>query len=274
MRVSHVLKRLPGITKRDLEYWESAGYIKPTRLPKARISRRDYGPVFRKVELMWQLYSAGSRPAEAHKRAEEILSQQKAGPSGDVRSAQLFLGDEELAQLLQDRQHESGSARALLFAPRTDDGIAAQVRSGSLELRLTGRQSRAFGAALHDSAKRHEAEVLLAMSPACAVVVGAALGLWPEGQDCPSPGHAIGRTSAEASALGGAGGRRSLVVMEVALDAAGVLQTADDLRRAGWDIVCLVALTELLTEEDVTALDAQDLPIEVLMSGDDVLGAR
>jgi DNA-binding Lrp family transcriptional regulator len=42
MDLKHVLQRAAGVNRRFVYYLESKGYISPTRLPKERISRRDY----------------------------------------------------------------------------------------------------------------------------------------------------------------------------------------------------------------------------------------
>jgi len=78
MRLKEVLTRLPGITKAQLQYWEDGGYIKPVRIAKQRIERRDYGTAFAKIKLMWQFYQQGLSPEDASRQAEKILKDNKA----------------------------------------------------------------------------------------------------------------------------------------------------------------------------------------------------
>lgn len=89
VRLKQVLSRLPGITKADLQYWEARGYIKPIRIAKQRIERRDYGPAIEKIELMWQFYEQGLSPEDAAERAEQVLRERKTAV-GELSLASFF----------------------------------------------------------------------------------------------------------------------------------------------------------------------------------------
>jgi len=74
MRLKWVLAQLPGLTRADVQYWEARGYIRPTRIKKGRIDRRDYGTVFEKIKIMRKLYQQGLSPEEASERADLVLA--------------------------------------------------------------------------------------------------------------------------------------------------------------------------------------------------------
>ena len=76
MRLKEVLKKVLGIKKADLQYWETKGYIRPAFIAKERISRRDYGPAFEKIKLMWGYYKQGFPPEEASRKADLDLGRE------------------------------------------------------------------------------------------------------------------------------------------------------------------------------------------------------
>ncbi|HEY7060576.1 MAG TPA: Lrp/AsnC ligand binding domain-containing protein [Chloroflexota bacterium] len=60
MELKEVLARVPGLEKRFVYYLESLGYIRPTRVPKRRIARRDYGEDdLQRIRDLWQYYQRG-----------------------------------------------------------------------------------------------------------------------------------------------------------------------------------------------------------------------
>lgn len=73
MRLKEVLNKIPGLTKGDLQYWETRGYISPVHVSKKRISRRDYALAFEKIRIMWGFYKQGSSPEEASRLADRAM---------------------------------------------------------------------------------------------------------------------------------------------------------------------------------------------------------
>jgi len=60
MRLHEVLAAVEGLDKRFVHYLEAQGYIRPRRLPKARIARRDYRPEdLRRIRAIWRYYRRG-----------------------------------------------------------------------------------------------------------------------------------------------------------------------------------------------------------------------
>ena len=73
MKLGEVLQRVPGLEKRFVYYLEAQGDIRPTRLPKARIARRDYSPDdLRRIGRLWEYYQRGYSLAGAR----ELLSRE------------------------------------------------------------------------------------------------------------------------------------------------------------------------------------------------------
>jgi DNA-binding transcriptional MerR regulator len=60
MRMQDVLAAVPGLEKRFVHYLEGQGYIRPTKLQKARIARRDYTPSdLARIRAIWGYYRRG-----------------------------------------------------------------------------------------------------------------------------------------------------------------------------------------------------------------------
>ena len=60
MRLGEVLRRNPGLEKRFVYYLEAQGVIRPARLPKARIDRRDYSEEDAdRTGRIWRYYRRG-----------------------------------------------------------------------------------------------------------------------------------------------------------------------------------------------------------------------
>ncbi|HEU5315409.1 MAG TPA: Lrp/AsnC ligand binding domain-containing protein [Chloroflexota bacterium] len=60
MRLSEVLAAVPGLEKRFVHYLEGQGYIRPTKLQKARIARRDYAQAdLERIRSIWRYYQRG-----------------------------------------------------------------------------------------------------------------------------------------------------------------------------------------------------------------------
>ena len=67
MRLSEVLSGSDGLNKRFVYYLESQGYIRPAKIRKARISRRDYSAEdSRLVQEVWTYYRRGYSVQNAH----------------------------------------------------------------------------------------------------------------------------------------------------------------------------------------------------------------
>ena len=60
MRLQDVLAAVPGLEKRFVHYLEGQGYIRPAKLQKARIARRDYsGADLQRIRAIWRYYQRG-----------------------------------------------------------------------------------------------------------------------------------------------------------------------------------------------------------------------
>jgi DNA-binding Lrp family transcriptional regulator len=72
MRLGELLQQVPGLEKRFVYYLEAQGIIRPTRLPKARIDRRDYGEDdAARVRRIWRYYRRGYALGSARELAEQ-----------------------------------------------------------------------------------------------------------------------------------------------------------------------------------------------------------
>lgn len=76
MRLQEVLAAVPRLEKRFVHYLEGQGYIRPTKLQKARIARRDYSESdLRTISSMWRYYQRGI----SIQRAFELVSRPPGG---------------------------------------------------------------------------------------------------------------------------------------------------------------------------------------------------
>jgi DNA-binding Lrp family transcriptional regulator len=72
MRLGELLDQVPGLEKRFVYYLEAQGVIRPTRLPKTRIERRDYSDDdAARVRRVWRYYRRGYALSAARDRADE-----------------------------------------------------------------------------------------------------------------------------------------------------------------------------------------------------------
>ena len=72
MRLGELLRRVPGLDKRFIYYLEAQGVIRPTRLPKARIDRRDYSEEdANRIARIWRHYRRGYALNVARDLAEQ-----------------------------------------------------------------------------------------------------------------------------------------------------------------------------------------------------------
>jgi DNA-binding Lrp family transcriptional regulator len=60
MELKHVLAEIPGLNRQFVYYLESQGYIRPVKIPRARISRRSYrSEDVGLIRDMWRYYQRG-----------------------------------------------------------------------------------------------------------------------------------------------------------------------------------------------------------------------
>jgi DNA-binding Lrp family transcriptional regulator len=60
VRLQDVLAAVPGLEKRFVHYLEGQGYIRPAKLQKARIARRDYSAAdLERIRAIWRYYQRG-----------------------------------------------------------------------------------------------------------------------------------------------------------------------------------------------------------------------
>lgn len=60
VELKDVLAQVPGLEKRFVYYLEALGYIRPQRVPKRRIARRDYAPEdVARIQALWRYYQRG-----------------------------------------------------------------------------------------------------------------------------------------------------------------------------------------------------------------------
>jgi DNA-binding Lrp family transcriptional regulator/DNA-binding transcriptional MerR regulator len=71
MRMQEILAAVPGLEKRFVHYLEGQGYIRPRKLQKARIARRDYSEHdLERIRAIWRYYQRGI----SVQRAFELLT--------------------------------------------------------------------------------------------------------------------------------------------------------------------------------------------------------
>src|SRR5919108_4697518 len=67
MRLQAVLNAVEGLEKRFVHYLEAQGYIRPTKIQKARIARRDYSQAdLDTIRGIWRYYQRGISVQRAH----------------------------------------------------------------------------------------------------------------------------------------------------------------------------------------------------------------
>jgi DNA-binding Lrp family transcriptional regulator len=67
MRLQAVLSAVEGLEKRFVHYLEAQGYIRPTKIQKARIARRDYSQAdLDTIRGIWRYYQRGISVQRAH----------------------------------------------------------------------------------------------------------------------------------------------------------------------------------------------------------------
>src|ERR687887_77265 len=72
MRLAAVLQRVEGLTKRFVYYLEAQGHIRPKRLEKRRIARRDYSDEdLGRIRAIWSYYRRGFSVQNAVELAEQ-----------------------------------------------------------------------------------------------------------------------------------------------------------------------------------------------------------
>jgi len=77
VRLQQVLAAVPGLEKRFVHYLEGQGYIRPAKLQKARIARRNYSEAdVERIRAIWRYYQRGI----SIQRAWELVT--RAAPDG------------------------------------------------------------------------------------------------------------------------------------------------------------------------------------------------
>lgn len=72
MKLGDVLRQVPGLQKRFVHYLEAQGDIRPARVQKRRIARRDYSPEdVRRIARLWDFYQRGYSLAAARALLEQ-----------------------------------------------------------------------------------------------------------------------------------------------------------------------------------------------------------
>lgn len=144
MQLKEVLALLPGITKADIQYWESRGHIEPERVAKKRIERRDYGPTFPKIQLMWEFYQQGLSPEKASRHADKVLIERSKlslplffksikSPKGKVN-----IGEASLVELgVLNAPHRDKVTQMMLFASESNNLSRAAREIGPYLMRLS-----------------------------------------------------------------------------------------------------------------------------------------
>ena len=70
MELKQVLEEVPGLNRRFVYYLEARGYIQPTKVPKQRIARREYGQDdLEIIKDVWRYYRRGYSPQTAYELA-------------------------------------------------------------------------------------------------------------------------------------------------------------------------------------------------------------
>jgi DNA-binding Lrp family transcriptional regulator len=72
VELKEILGQVPGLTKRFVYYLESQGYIRPLKVPKSRIARRDYQDSdLRLIQDVWRYYQRGYTVQRAYELATQ-----------------------------------------------------------------------------------------------------------------------------------------------------------------------------------------------------------
>ncbi|MDA2934846.1 helix-turn-helix domain-containing protein [Acidobacteria bacterium AH-259-D05] len=89
--VKEILERLPGLTRYDLEYWEREDFIRPRKVQKRRVTRREYTEEdFDMIRLIWKHHRQGDSPALAYQKALQDLASQRDQESFALHSPRLI----------------------------------------------------------------------------------------------------------------------------------------------------------------------------------------
>ena len=114
MRLSELLRRVPGLEKRFVYYLEAQGVIRPTRLPKARIDRRDYDEEdIGRIRRIWRYYRRGYALGAARE-----LAQQDVGAEALVLLGTSARGRQEALEALKDSERVFEAAA--IYGARAD----------------------------------------------------------------------------------------------------------------------------------------------------------
>lgn len=125
MKLGEVLQRVPGLEKRFVYYLEAQGDISPTRLPKARIARRDYRDAdVRRIGRLWDYYRRGYSLASAR----DLV----AGETGQVAYVLLQVDPRRWAEVVELlRGSERVREAAVVYAESAD--LIAKIEASRSE---------------------------------------------------------------------------------------------------------------------------------------------
>lgn len=74
MKAGEILGKIQGLTKNHLFYYEAMGFLKPKKVKKGKVNRRDYSKEdFEKIKLLWKYYQMGFPPKLCNQKAEEEM---------------------------------------------------------------------------------------------------------------------------------------------------------------------------------------------------------
>jgi DNA-binding Lrp family transcriptional regulator len=126
MRLQEILAAVPGLEKRFVHYLEGQGYIRPAKLQKTRIARRDYSPAdLERIRAIWRYYERGI----SVQRAFELVTREYADgvyvffpvPSGRWQAAIDLLSLQDAVVEASAVYGETADIVAHLRAPHESD---------------------------------------------------------------------------------------------------------------------------------------------------------
>lgn len=155
MRLADVLAQIPGLEKRFVYYLEAQGHIRPRKIQKARIARRDYGEAdVRLLRTVWRYNQRGI----AVQRAVELATQPPAASyafclvvprreAEALRLARTFEQVTEVAALYGER------ANLVLKVLAPEEGDLHAVLDRLFEARVIQSAPTVLRAALDDAVR-------------------------------------------------------------------------------------------------------------------------
>ncbi len=82
MKPGEIVAKFPGMTRWDLVWWEKVGYIKPEKVQKNRVKRREYSPQdLQIIGAIWKYTKSGLSAKDAYRLYIEEFRTQAIGPT-------------------------------------------------------------------------------------------------------------------------------------------------------------------------------------------------